>query len=341
MSAAERKAWISGCKGPALTDDERRFFADERPWGFILFARNIADAPQLQALCAELSALAGGTVPIFVDQEGGRVQRLRPPLAPVLPAAKAIGDLYGRDAHAGQQAAFLHGALIAANLKQYGINADCIPCLDIACEDGHSVIGDRALNDDVQVVALLGRKMAEGAMAGGVLPVMKHIPGHGRANADSHFNLPHVDATFAELAKTDFLPFAELADLPAAMTAHVLFSAIDPLWPATLSPTIISQIIRQTIGFDGLLMSDDISMKALKGNLGESAAMAIEAGCDIVLHCNGDLAEMRAVAGSVPELNGDAAHRAESAMAIIGQPADIPDFENLWDDYQQLMALTV
>ncbi len=335
-----RKAWIAGLSGLSLTDAERDFFAASKPFGFILFGRNVGSDTQLAALCAELASFAddGTTIPIFIDQEGGRVRRLRPPLAPHLPAGEVLGAAYARDPAAGLRAAHLHGQILAASLRRYGINADCIPCLDLAVDGAHSVIGDRAMSGDPDAVAALGRAMAEAAMANGVLAVMKHLPGHGRAMVDSHLDLPRLGLSREELDARDARPFALLADLPAAMTAHILFEAIDPDRPATLSPRVIDEVIRTGIGFDGLLMTDDISMKALKAPVGDSAGLAIEAGCDIVLHCNGDMAEMRDVAAAVPVLSGRAAERAERARAIAAPGRAVLDIDELLSEYQQLVS---
>ncbi|MFD2235893.1 beta-N-acetylhexosaminidase [Aureimonas populi] len=333
------KAWIAGCAGRSLNRDERSFFADERPFGFILFRRNIAEPNQLSDLVAELKDAGGGDLtPVFVDQEGGRIQRLRPPLAPNRPAAEMIGALFRRDEEAGLRAAWLHARLLAADLMEYGINANCVPCLDVPVEGAHSVIGDRAYSSEPQIVAELGRAAAQGTMAGGVLPVMKHIPGHGRGNADSHEELPFVDAARGELEEHDFPPFAALRDLPAAMTAHILFRALDPLWPATLSPAIIEEVVRGTIGFTGLLMTDDISMKALKGDFALRSRQAIEAGCDVVLHCNGDFDEMRRVAAGVPTLEGDAAQRAGKARDVIKAAPSTDDVQALGEEFLELTA---
>ncbi|MEF2073569.1 beta-N-acetylhexosaminidase [Consotaella aegiceratis] len=338
----ESKAWIAGCAGQRLTADEKAFFADERPWGFILFGRNVAEASQLGDLVAELKAIASRpNPPIFVDQEGGRVQRLRPPLAPLYPPGGVLGRLYAADAEAGERAAWLQGRLIAADLQRYGINADCLPCLDVPAVGSHSVIGERAYAGDPAVVARLGRLAAEGLMAGGVLPVMKHLPGHGRGNADSHLEMPVVEAPLCELEKTDFAPFTALRDLPCAMTAHLLFTAIDPDKPATLSKKVIGDVIRGRIGFDGLLMTDDMSMKALRGELGDLAGQALAAGCDMVLHCNGDMAEMRAVAQSVVPLAGEAKRRAEAAESgLAAGPAPIEE-AILRDEFAGLLAVAV
>ena len=338
MSAS--KAWISGCIGRSVNREERFFFADERPFGFILFRRNISEAAQLADLVEALKELGGGeSTPIFVDQEGGRIQRLRPPLAPNYPSAQDVGRLYLRDEEAGLRASFLHGRLLAGDLLDYGINANCLPCLDVPVEGAHSVIGDRAYSSDPAIVAALGREAAQGSMAGGVLPVMKHLPGHGRGNADSHEELPVVDAARGALEGHDFPPFIALRDLPAAMTAHLLFTQLDPVHPATLSATIVGEIIRGTLGFDGLLMTDDISMKALKGDFDERARRAIDAGCDIVLHCNGDFDEMRKVADGVPALGGEAARRCADARSVIAKGADTSDVAELRAEFDELMTL--
>lgn len=333
------KAWISGCAGHRLSADERAFFADERPWGFILFGRNIQSAEQVKDLVAELKEAGGrASTPVLVDQEGGRVQRLRPPLAPSYPAAAALGQIFALDAVAGTRAAWLQGRLLAHDLQGYGINADCLPCLDLPVGGAHSVIGDRAYSADAEAVAALGRAAADGLAAGGVMPVMKHAPGHGRGNADSHLSLPVVETFRAELSRTDFSPFTALRALPAAMTAHLLYSDIDPSRPATLSPTVISEVIRGEIGFDGLLMTDDISMKALQGEVGDLGRQAIAAGCDVVLHCNGDMADMRKVAAAVHPLGGAAERRAAAAEAVVRHPAGSVDEAALRGEFQDLMA---
>ncbi|MCW4114884.1 beta-N-acetylhexosaminidase [Aurantimonas sp. MSK8Z-1] len=325
---SDSKAFIAGCFGHRLTAEERDFFAAERPWGFILFGRNIGSAQQVADLVAELKEAGGRpTTPVFVDQEGGRVQRLRPPLAPNYPPAADLGRLHETDAPAAQRAAWLQGRLIAHDLAGYGFNADCLPCLDVPAPGAHSVIGSRAYSPDPAIAATLGRAAADGLRAGGLLPVMKHIPGHGRGNADSHLEMPVVEASFGELEASDFRPFVELRSLPAAMTAHLLYRAIDPERPATLSPVVIDTVIRGAIGFEGLLMSDDMSMKALRGDIGDLSRAALQAGCDLALHCNGDMDEMKKVAHAAPPLAGAALRRAEAAEQIIadgGEPADEP-----------------
>jgi beta-N-acetylhexosaminidase len=302
--------------GKRLSDEEARFFRGERPWGFILFARNIGEASELGDLVRALREAAGrADAPVFIDQEGGRVQRLRPPLAPNYPPAAALGELYRRDAAAGLRAAWLMSRLHAFDLFRHGIDADCLPVLDVPVEGAHDVIGNRAYGRDPATVAALGRAAADGLLAGGVLPVMKHVPGHGRAGVDTHLELPVVHASRAELEGRDFAPFRALNDLPMAMTAHVVYAAIDPERPATLSARVVEEAIRGAIGFDGLLMSDDVSMKALSGDFGARTAAILAAGCDVVLHCNGVMEEMRAVAGSARPLSGEALRRAERALA--------------------------
>ncbi|MCT7375330.1 beta-N-acetylhexosaminidase [Chelativorans salis] len=316
---SESKAMILGAAGTGLSADEVAFYRDKRPWGFILFARNIAEAGQVRDLVAAMRECVGRPrAPVFVDQEGGRVQRLRPPLAPDYPHAAALGALYGRDEAAGLRAAWLMSRLHAFDLSRLGLSVDCLPVLDVPVAGAHDVIGKRAYFGDPQAVAALGRAAADGLLAGGVLPVMKHIPGHGRANADSHHALPRVEVPLGELRERDFVPFKALRDLPMAMTAHVVYAAVDPDNPSTTSARMIADIIRGEIGFDGLLMSDDVSMNALSGDYGARAQAILAAGCDVVLHCNGVMDEMRAVAQRTPELAGKAKARADAALAMLG-----------------------
>ncbi|MCC0029194.1 MAG: beta-N-acetylhexosaminidase [Brucellaceae bacterium] len=318
---SESKAWISGCAGLELTRDEEAFFADERPWGFILFARNISEAAQVRDLTAALRASVGRPdAPVLIDQEGGRVQRLRPPLAPDYPAGSALGALWASDREAGRRAAWIQARLHAFDLLRLGITVDCIPVLDVAMDGMTAAIGTRAYRDDPECVAEIGRATADGLIAGGMAPVMKHVPGHGRARVDSHMELPRVDAPLDELIARDFAPFKALNDLTMAMSAHVVYEAIDPDNPATTSATVISDIIRGHIGFDGLLMSDDTSMKALSGDFAERAGAIIAAGCDVVLHCNGVMDEMRAIASRSPVLSGEALRRAARALADLRAP---------------------
>jgi beta-N-acetylhexosaminidase len=308
-------AFITGVSGPELNSAEREFIRTQRPWGFILFRRNIETPGQVVQLVNDLrQELAQPDAPVLIDQEGGRVQRLGPPHWPVYPPGRAYGAL---GPTLGHEMARLGARLIARDLAAVGITVDCLPVLDVPAANAHDVIGDRAYAASAEDVVSLGRAAAEGLIAGGVLPVVKHIPGHGRAGADSHKALPVVDASLAELEAVDFVPFHALADMPMAMTAHVVYTAIDRTRPATTSRRVIGDIIRGAIGFQGLLMSDDMSMKALSGDLTGLSRAALAAGCDVVLHCNGEMEEMRAVvAGSAP-LAGQAEARAAAALARI------------------------
>lgn len=316
-------ACILGISGPAFTSEERKLFADALPWGLILFARNIETPEQLRALTAEFRSIAGrDDAAVLVDQEGGRVQRLKPPHWQNYPPAGAFADIYRKDKMKGLEAAGLGAALIAADLAEVGINVDCLPVADLRLPEAHDIIGDRAYGKTPDQVAALARATAEALMQSGVLPVLKHIPGHGRAKADSHEELPVVDASVDELSETDFEAFWLLNDLPLGMTAHVVYSQIDADNAATVSPTVIADVVRGHIGFDGLLMSDDLSMKALKGSLRSRAEAAIKAGCDINLHCNGKREEMLEVVAGSPELSGDALDRAGAALGLLKRPLE-------------------
>jgi beta-N-acetylhexosaminidase len=315
------RAFITGVSGPELGAAEREFIRLERPWGFILFKRNIQTPEQVVLLVGELrQAIGDPEAPVLIDQEGGRVQRFGPPHWPVYPPGAVFGVLYDIDRALGLSAARLSARLIAADLIELGITVDCLPLADVPVDGADAVIGNRAYGTEPAKVAAIARAVTEGLEQGGVLPVLKHIPGHGRATADTHFRLPEVDTSKAELERTDFAAFQPLADLPMAMTAHVVFSALDPAQPATTSATIIQQVIRGVIGFQGLLMSDDVSMNALAGSIAERTRAIIAAGCDMVLHCNGDLGEMRAVAAETPELSGKALERANRALASRRAP---------------------
>lgn len=311
------RAFIAGCTGLRLTQDERAFYRGADPWGFILFKRNVADPDQVRALTTDLRDCVGRHAPVLVDQEGGRVQRLGPPNWAPYPAARRLGAVAANDPLVRRELVRLSARLIASDLLSLGIDVDCLPVLDVPVEGAHDVIGDRAYGRDPETIATLGRAAAEGLLAGGVLPVMKHVPGHGRATADSHKALPVVDATLDDLRHRDFVPFAVNADMPAAMSAHVVFTAIDPSRPATTSRKVVREVIRGEIGFDGLLMSDDLSMHALTGPFRDRAEAVIAAGCDLVLHCNGVIEEMEAVAEGAPALRGRALRRANAALARI------------------------
>lgn len=310
------KAFITGVSGLVLTPDEAAFLRRERPWGFILFKRNIDDPAQVTALVAEMRACVGRTdAPVLIDQEGGRVQRLGPPHWPKYPPGVVFSALYDNDKAAGLRAGWLTARLIAADLTALGIDVDCLPLADVPVAGADAVIGDRAYGTEPAKVAAIAQAVTDGLEAGGVLPILKHIPGHGRATADSHHKLPTVDTPAAELEATDFAAFKPLAHLPMAMTAHVVFSALDAALPATTSATMIDGVIRAGIGFQGLLMSDDVSMNALDGTIGDRTRAIVAAGCDMVLHCNGNLAEMEQVAAETPVLAGQALARAQRAIA--------------------------
>jgi len=307
-------AAIYGLSGTTLSAGERAFFREARPWGFILFKRNVKDSKQLTVLARELREAIGRDAPILIDQEGGRVQRMGPPHWRKYPPAQAYLEAVGGNVEAAARLVELGHRLMAADLKAVGVNVDCAPVLDTPVDGAHDIIGDRAFAREPGAVARLGKAAAQGLMAGGVLPVIKHIPGHGRAMSDSHHELPEVKLDLVSLDAWDFAPFKALNDLPAAMTAHVVFKAADAERPATTSHDTL-EIIRERLGFDGLLMTDDLSMKALKGPMQERARRALTAGCDVVLHCNGDLHEMRAVAEGAADLSGRSAERAAAALA--------------------------
>ncbi len=331
------RAVIFGCSGPELSPGEAAFFRDSGPWGFILFARNIKSPEQVTELVDSLRKSIGRPgAPVLIDQEGGRVARLTPPHWRTAPPAEKFGQLYERQNPVlARQACKLNGRLLAHELAGLGISVDCVPVLDVPAPGGHQIIGDRAFASDPVIVAELGRAMCEGLMAGGVLPVIKHIPGHGRAGADSHLDLPQVTTSLDELRRADFAPFKALRDMPLAMTAHVAYTAIDGAIPASHSAKIIHDIIRGEIGFDGVLMCDDLGMKALTGDFAERAGKAIAAGCDVLLHCSGVMTEMREVLRETPMLSGQAMVRCATALAHL----QIPDKFDAVAAKAQLTAL--
>ena len=296
-------------------------FAAVDPLGFILFARNCVDPAQVRALVADLRETAGrDDAPVLIDQEGGRVARLQPPHWRKAPAAARFAALARIDEAQATKAAWLNARMLAADLAELGITVDCAPVLDVPQPGAHEVIGDRAVGDTAERSALLGGAWCAGLLAGGILPVIKHIPGHGRALVDSHMSLPVVITPRAELEQVDFAPFHALRAMPWAMTAHVVFTALDPSFPATTSPTVIGSVIRGMIGFQGVLVSDDICMAALGGPVAARAAAALRAGCDIVLHCNGKLAEMEAVAAACPPVSSEVHDRLLRAESMRQQP---------------------
>lgn len=312
---------IYGCATTVLGAEEETFFREQRPWGFIVFARNIESPDQVRALTRSLrESVDDPGAPILIDQEGGRVARMKPPHWRERPAAARFGEVYARDAEAAREAAYLNARLIAHDLCGVGINVDCLPLLDVPVDGADAIIGDRSFSRDPATIIDLGRAVIEGLMEGGVLPVMKHIPGHGRATADSHLALPRVATGPEELSATDFVTFRSLNQCPMAMTAHVVYDAIDPQRPATTSPKLIRDVIRGEIGFDGLLMSDDVSMNALSGPISVRTKAALFAGCDVVLHCNGKMEEMREVAEEAKPLEGPALKRAQNALSHLTVP---------------------
>ncbi len=331
---------IFGCEGTRLSASEASFFRELKPWGYILFGRNIDNPEQVKRLVDDLKNAAGhDDVAVLIDQEGGRVRRLRPPHWPDYHSGREIGLRYKHNAEAGRRMAWLQSRLMAFDLAALGINVDCLPVLDVPIEGSHSVIGDRAYCDKYWVVADIGKAACAGLMAGGVLPVVKHIPGHGRANVDSHHDLPVVSTDFKTLNETDFAAFKKLAHMPLAMTAHVVYSAIDPDDPATTSKKIIDDIIRREIGFDGLLMCDDLSMRALSGDLSERTQSAFAAGCDVVLHCNGVMAEMEAVASALSPFSDRGFERARSAVELWREGSQ-DDEKALRDEFEAFSIST-
>ena len=337
---SESKAVILGVGGLELTADEKALYRDVQPWGFILFGRNIGEAGQIADLVASLRDTVHGDrhAPVLIDQEGGRVQRIREPICPRYPSGADLGALYKADREKGIRAAWLMSRLHAFDLLKLGIDVDCLPVLDVPVEGANDVIGNRAYGKNPAIVTEMGRAAADGLKAGGVLPVMKHIPGHGRGMADSHHNLPVVDTPLEELQAHDFAPFRALKDELMAMSAHVVYTAIDPENPATTSRKVIEEVIRGYIGFDGLLMSDDSSMNALKGTLGERARDIANNGCDIVLHCNGRMDEMLEVVAQARPLEGRARERAARVVAAFGQ-ADGADEAAVRAEFASLLPM--
>jgi len=312
------RAFISGIADKTLSAAERSFLREADPWGVIFFGRNVESPEQVKRLSASIRDALGRPAPILVDQEGGRVQRLGPPHWPSYPAGAVYGRMYDASSERGTRAAYLGAYLMAADLIAVGIDVDCLPIADVPVRGANSVIGDRAYGDSATKVAAIAESVALGLLQCGVLPVLKHLPGHGRATADSHHGLPVVEVDRPTLLATDFAAFQPLKDLPLGMTAHVVYADIDPVAPATTSLTVVRDVIRGSIGFSGLLMSDDISMEALSGPLQQRARAALAAGCDVVLHCNGNMDEMQEVAAAVPLMPAEAQIRAHSALERRG-----------------------
>jgi beta-N-acetylhexosaminidase len=322
-------AVIFGLEGKSIKQEEYDFFAKVNPLGFILFSRNIDNPEQVKQLVADLKAIVGWDCPVLIDQEGGRVARLKPPHWRKSPAMGGFAKIATNDLKKAEEGVYLNYRLIADELHNLGINVDCAPVCDILFDWAHDIVGDRSFGSDVDIVSSLARKTAEGLIDGGVLPIIKHIPGHGRAKADSHKELPVVSASLDELKQTDFKVFQNLKDMPWAMTAHILYTAIDAKLPATLSPTVIG-IIRNDIGFDGVLISDDLSMEALQGSFASRTRDSIEAGCDVVLHCNGKMEEMSEIADNIEQLSAESSVRVARSLKLLKQPkkTDIAEAEN-------------
>lgn len=338
-SMNDTKAMILGCSGLTLTPDEIALYKAEQPWGFILFGRNIGDINQIKDLVTSMrDAVGRADAPVMIDQEGGRVQRIRPPILQSYPNAQALGEIYLRDPKQGLRAAWLMSRLHAFDLMKLGITVDCLPVLDVPVEGASNVIGNRAYGFDPALVAAMGQAAADGLKAGGMLPVMKHMPGHGRGLVDSHHDLPVVDVPLDELDAHDFVPFRALNKELMAMSAHLVFTAIDAERPATTSPIVINEIIRGRLGFDGLLISDDSSMNALKGTLGERAANIVAGGCDMVLHCNGVMDEMLQVVKEVPVLSGKTLERVR-AVETGFLVADGGDEAALRDEFNAMLTV--
>jgi len=333
------RAVIFGCAGATLSTEERRFFREADPFGFILFARNSSDPEQLKRLVAELrESVQRRDAPVLIDQEGGRVARLQEPHWRHPPAQGVFAELAEHSVDNAKRAAYLNARLIGRELAAAGITVDCLPVLDLPQTGGHGIIGDRALGKNPETIAALGQAICEGLLAEAVLPVIKHLPGHGRARVDSHKALPVVDTSLETLRETDFAPFRSLALLPWAMTAHVVYTAIDPDRPATVSPEVISTVIRGEIGFKGLLLSDDLGMEALAGELDRRASASLAAGCDLALHCSGVIKEMKLVAEGTPPMTQDAEGRAQYAEAMrLGEGAsEKPEFSAMMAEYKTL-----
>jgi len=314
-------AVIFGCQGLSLSVEEKRFFTEARPLGFILFERNCRDRAQVSALVSDLKDITGrNATPILIDQEGGRVQRLKPPEWRAAPTGAAFAALADQDMSLAEEAIALNSQIIAADLVELGITVNCAPVLDVPVPFAHDIIGDRALGLDPATVSALGRASAQGFLDGGVLPVIKHIPGHGRAGVDSHQELPLVEAGQADLEARDFAPFKALNDMPWAMTAHVVYTALDKDHPATTSAHIIAETVRGLLGFSGVLVSDDIGMKALQGSFEEKATGVLAAGCDLVLHCSGEMAEMEETAAGTGTVSAETSARLAKANSMLGNP---------------------
>lgn len=334
------KPVLLGCSGPHLTDEEKSFFAALNPFGFILFQRNCENPDQLRVLTKALREAVGrADTPVFIDQEGGRVARLKPPLWPSFPALRQLGVLYEQDPALGRMALHLHSLLIARMLKDLGINGNCAPVLDLLVEGASTAIGDRALSADPLIVAAGARVAIETYLQNGVFPVIKHLPGHGRVKVDPHIALPYVDDDIQTLRREDFIPFMTLRDAPIAMNCHVVFRCIDSENPVSLSRKAHDDVIRGEIGFEGLLFSDDLAMGAITGALDDVACRALEAGADIALYCTGNLAEMKQFCANLPDMSQAAQERWGQAQARCRESDAAPGMDKMKDRLDQLLAL--
>lgn len=317
---------VVGCAGTQLTAEERVLFGVRKPLGLILFARNIVDPAQVKALVSDFRGVVGNPfAPVLIDQEGGRVARLKPPHWPDFPRGAVFGELYARSPALAEEAAYLNYRWIGAELAALGIDVDCAPVADLPVEGAHDVIGDRAYGRDPDVVTVIAEAVMHGLAEAGVIPVIKHIPGHGRSRTDSHLALPVVDTPAEMLERSDLLPFVALRHAPWAMTAHIVYTAYDSLLPATLSPNVIQRVIRDRVGFDGVLISDDLTMKALAGSPADTGVASLKAGCDLVLHCSGDLPEMQALLAALPAMSEAAARRVARAREALPAPKPFTD----------------
>ncbi len=333
------KAFICGCEGTQLNADEREFLYSYKPAGLILFSRNVESKEQLKRLCADFRKAVGRLdAPVLVDQEGGRVQRLKPPVWEKYPPAGLYGKLFEYDQDLAKRGAFLGAYLIGRDLAEVGISMNCLPVLDVPIKGASNVIGDRAYSDLPETISTLGNEVIRGSLAAGITPVMKHMPGHGKALVDSHEHLPIVEATRSELEKSDFIPFTRLNNCPFAMTAHIVYKSLDSERPATQSKTIISEVIRGYLGFEGCLMSDDVSMKALGSNMKDRVGKLFDAGCDLALHCNGNMGEMQAVAEASPELTGQSLQRFQAGIKSDNSTPAM-ELDVLFNEYNNILSV--
>jgi beta-N-acetylhexosaminidase len=342
MAVRHVHAFISGCSGYSLTSEEKKFFRERQPWGLILFARNCQSRKQLLDLTNDFRDCVGRKdAPVLVDQEGGRVQRLSPATGPwrKYPAPATYERYYNEYPLHALRVVRSVGRLMAVDLDEVGINVNCVPVLDVPVKDAHRIVGDRAYGSSPETINVIARQHVAGFMQGGILPVMKHAPGHGRAMVDSHTELPRVDASRAALEIADFRTFAAFADCPMAMTAHVIYTAIDEKAPATLSRIVIRNLLRKQLGFNGLLMTDDLSMKALSGSFDSRVKAALHAGCDVMLHCNGDLNEAQEIADAAGPLAGKSMARAKAALRQRQKPLPFEE-KDAMADYETIMEFS-